>query len=77
MVRVPWCPTRLYSTSAEDVYKRRVLGFILNCPAYDDYHALEAAIYPLVVQAANMDKLASHLKHNKYPAYIHSRAIEQ
>lgn len=57
--------------------KNRALGFVINCPTYDDYTAFKAAIYPLVVQAANMDKLASHLKHNKYPAYIHSRAIEQ
>jgi len=57
--------------------KNRALGFVINCPTYDDYTAFKAAIYPLVVQAVNMDKLATHLKHNKYPAYIHSRAIEQ
>lgn len=57
--------------------KNRALGFVINCPSYDDYTAFKAAIYPIITQAANMDKLATHLKHNKYPAYIHSRAIEQ
>jgi integrating conjugative element protein (TIGR03765 family) len=57
--------------------KNRALGFVINCPTYDDYTAFKAAIYPVVVQAANMDKLGQHLKHYKYPAYIHSRAIEQ
>lgn len=57
--------------------KNKALGFVINCPTYDDYTAFKAAIYPIVIQAANMDKLATHLKHNKYPAYIHNRAIEQ
>ncbi len=57
--------------------KNRALGFVINCPTHDDYTAFKAAIYPIIVQAANMDKMATHLKHNKYPAYIHSRAIEQ
>jgi len=57
--------------------KNRALGFVINCPSADDYNAFKAAIYPVVVQPSNMDKLATHLKHNKYPAYIHSRAIEQ
>ena len=57
--------------------KNRALGFVINCPTYEDYKAFKAAVYPIVVQAANMDKLGEHLKHYKYPAYIHSRAIEQ
>lgn len=57
--------------------QNRVLGFVINCPSYEDYNTFKAAIYPIVVQAANMDKLAEHLNHNLYPAYIHNQAIEQ
>lgn len=57
--------------------KNRALGFVINCPNADDYNNFKANIYPIVVQPGNMDKLATHLKHYQYPAYIHSKAIEQ
>ncbi|RBW47280.1 hypothetical protein DS885_03800 [Psychromonas sp. B3M02] len=56
---------------------KKALGFVVNCPSYDDYYTFKSAIYPIVVQAASLNKLTEILSHNKYPAYIHSRAIEQ
>ena len=56
---------------------QRSLGFVINCPSFEDYEAFKEAIQPIVVQAANLDQLVEVLHHNKYPAYIHSKAIEQ
>ncbi|MET1256941.1 PFL_4695 family integrating conjugative element protein [Aliikangiella maris] len=61
----------------EFIAENRILGFVINCKSYEDYNELKAAIYPIVVQPANLDKLATHLNHSKYPAYIHKEAIEQ
>lgn len=59
------------------ITKKRILGFVVNCKSYEEYSRFKASIYPIVVQAVNLDILADHLNHGIYPAYIHANAIEQ
>ena len=61
----------------ELLQSERSLGFVVDCPSFEDYEAFKEAVQPIVVQAANLDQLVEVLHHNKYPSYIHSRAIEQ
>lgn len=59
------------------IEERRALGFVVDCPSIEQFKLFKANIYPIIVQAANMDKIVSHIGHGIYPAYVHSRAIEQ
>lgn len=59
------------------IEEKRAIGFVVDCPSMNEFKLFKSSIYPIIVQAVKMDKLVGHIKHSLYPAYLHSRAIEQ